>query len=128
MKRIAAVAMSLASSGICAGSAADAAAASASERAALTYLETHLEQARYLSQRCDPAPLTTWPGYEGRSVFHCAYTVSSNGKSLSAIVYLLNPSAANIALRMGNACRDVGLAESAACGSGLAAYIVDQNG
>jgi hypothetical protein len=128
MKSIAAAVMGVISLGMCSAGPAEAVPASASEGAALSYLGTHLEQARYLSQRCDAEALAAWPGYEGRQVSHCFYTVLSNGKSLSGVVYLLNPSAANIALRIGNACRDVGLAERAACGSGLAAYIVGQNG
>jgi hypothetical protein len=125
---VAAAANWMAAIGTCSTWAADAAPSSASEGAALSYLEAHLEPARYLSRRCDTTPLTTWPDYQGRSVFRCSYTVTSNGKSLSAIVYLLNPSTQNIALRIGNACRGIGLAERAACGKGLAAYIVSQTG
>jgi hypothetical protein len=100
----------------------------AAARAAAIYLEAQLEEARYLSQRCDPAPVTEWPGYAGRRVLRCSYTFSSNGKSLSAIVYLLNPSKANIARRIAYACRGVGLAQSAGCGTKLAEYVVSHNG
>jgi hypothetical protein len=92
-------------------------------------LTAKLQRARYMSsQSCDTAPITTWPGYEGRAVLRCRYSVTSNGKTLSAVVYLLNPSAGNLTDRIANACAAIGLGDKASCGRGLANLIVDQNG
>ncbi|QNA89777.1 hypothetical protein G4G28_17150 [Massilia sp. Dwa41.01b] len=91
-------------------------------------LAKRLPAARYLSAACDPRPLRDWPGYEGRNVTRCRYGVTSGGKTLGALVYLLNPSADNIALRVRDACSHVKLAGHAGCGRYLASMIVKQNG
>jgi hypothetical protein len=91
-------------------------------------LRKRLQPARYLSQTCDADPVTTWRGYDGRPVLRCTYSVTSNQKTLSAVVYLLNPSVANLTDRIANACAAVGLAAKASCGRGLAEWIVENNG
>jgi len=96
--------------------------------AAELLLRKRLQPARYLSQTCDAEPVTTWLGYDGRAVSRCTYSVTSNQKTLSAIVYLLNPSVANLTERIANACAVVGLAAQASCGRGLAEWIVENNG
>jgi hypothetical protein len=98
------------------------------EQAAAEFLSRKLEPARYLSARCDEQPVTDWPGYEGRKVLRCQYSFTSERVTLSALVYLLNPSAANLATRIGKACASVGLADRGGCGRLLATYIVGQNG
>jgi len=97
------------------------------QTAAADYLHAKLRQSRYMSARCDDQPVTDWPGYEGRQVRRCQYSVSSAGKTLSGLVYLLDPSEANIAARIGGACAVVGLADRAGCGKRLAAYVIGQN-
>lgn len=94
---------------------------------ATAYLHQRLTAARYLAQNCG-APITNWPGYEGRPVRRCNYSFTSAGKTLSALVYLLDPTEANIAARIGNACAAIGLAQHAGCGTGLAQLIINQNG
>ena len=101
--------------------------ASAAQTAAADYLHAKLRQSRYMSVHCDDQPVTDWPGYEGRQVRRCQYSVSSAGKTLSGLVYLLDPSEANIAARIGGACAAVGLADRAGCGKRLAAYVIGQN-
>ncbi len=101
---------------------------SGSRSAAEALLKTRLKKARYMSECCDPIPIINWPGYEGRSVRRCGYSLTSNNKTLSAIVYLLNPSADNIADRIGNACAAIGLGEKRSCGLGLATWIMEKNG
>lgn len=98
------------------------------ERAASDHLSRKLAASRYMSCNCNADPLRNWPGYEGRDVRRCPYSVTSGGKTLSAIVYLLNPTAVNIAVRIGNACSAVGLADHARCGERLARHIIGQSG
>lgn len=98
------------------------------EQAAAEYLSRKLEPARYLSARCDEQPVTDWPGYAGRKVMRCQYSFTSERVTLSALVYLLNPSAENLAARIGKACASIGLAARGGCGRLLASYIVGQNG
>ena len=104
------------------------AANNAAESAAAVVLARRLEKARYLSASCDALPVVNWPGYEGRNVRRCTYTVTSGGKTLRALVYLLNPSADNLTARIGYACKAVGLGDRPGCGRYLAAFIVNQNG
>jgi hypothetical protein len=101
---------------------------SQAQAAATAVLQVKLQPARYMSQQCDPSPVSNWPGYQGRSVMRCSYSVTSNRKTLSAIVYLLNPSAVSIADRIGNACSAIGLAVAPSCGRKLAEWIVAENG
>lgn len=100
---------------------------SAAAGAASAYLDGHLQKSRYLARNCGD-PITTWENYAGRQVRRCTYSVTSAGKTLSAIVYLLNPDEANIVARIGDACAAIGLASHASCGFGLAKLIVGQNG
>ncbi|MBB5429133.1 hypothetical protein HDG40_007328 [Paraburkholderia sp. JPY158] len=101
---------------------------SAAKRAAASFLATTLQPARYMLAHCDARPVTDWPNYQGRKVTRCQYSLTSAGKTLTALVYLLNPSEGNIATRIGNVCRSVGLAERPGCGRYLASLIVNQNG
>ena len=103
------------------------AAPNAAEAAATDYLHPRLVGARYLSQNC-AAAVTDWPGYAGHEVRRCHYQVTSASKTLSAIVYLMNPSEANIAARIGYACAATGLKTHRACGADLAKLILGQNG
>lgn len=86
-----------------------------------------LQPARYLSQACG-TPITDWPGYEGRPVVRCTYSVTNNRKTLSALVYLLNPSMANLIDRIAYACDAIGLTREESCGRRLAEWIVESNG
>src|SRR5882762_6564171 len=73
--------------------------AGAAELAAEAYLNDNLAGARYMSGRsseCGTTPIREWPNYEKRDVVRCKYTFTSNGQSLSGIVYLLNPTKENI--------------------------------
>lgn len=101
---------------------------SASAQAAAEVLDRTLERSRYMSERCDASAITNWPNYEGRNVRRCQYSVTSAGKTLSAVVYLLNPSKDNVTARIEDACRAIGLADRPGCGRRLAKLIVDQNG
>src|SRR5262249_9348727 len=82
---------------------------SASAPAAAAALDGALQRSRYMSERCDPNAITDWPNYEGRNVRRCQYSVTSGGKTLSALVYLLNPPEENIVARIEDACRAIGL-------------------
>jgi len=101
---------------------------SESAQEAARFLHGTLERSRYMSVRCDPVPIMNWPDYQGRKVDRCAFSVTSAGKTLSALVYLLNPSEDNVIARIGDACRSIGLGDRPGCGRGLAELIVDQNG
>jgi hypothetical protein len=96
--------------------------------AAEQVLSAGLPTARYMSQNCGPNSITTWPGYEGRSVQRCAYSVTSNQKTLSAIVYLLNPSMSNLVDRIGYACDAIAAGNKLRCGRELARMILRENG
>ena len=98
------------------------------ESAAALTLAKSLEKARYMSTNCDALPVVNWPGYENRNVRRCIYSVTSNGKTLRALVYLLNPSIENLKSRIGYACNAVGLGDRPGCGRYLASLIVKQNG
>jgi hypothetical protein len=100
----------------------------AAESAAALVLAKSLEKARYMSTSCDTAPVVNWPGYEGRNVRRCIYSVTSGGKTLRALVYLMNPSVGNLTARIGYACNAVGLGDRPGCGRYLASFIVNQNG
>jgi hypothetical protein len=91
-------------------------------------LNARLASARYMSQNCDTNLVASRPGYEGRRVQRCAYSVTSNGKKLSAIVYLLNPSAGNLADRIGSACDAISAGDNPRCGRELATMILNENG
>jgi hypothetical protein len=101
---------------------------SAAAHAAEAILHQKLLSSRYMLQHCDPQPITDWPDYSGRAVTRCQYSVTSNGKTLSALVYLLNPSEANIVTRIAGACNVVGFASNPGCGRRLANLIIGQNG
>lgn len=103
-------------------------ASSMAQDAARSVLAKRLHSVRYLSAECDARALTDWPGYAGRNVTRCRHSVTGAGKKLDALVYLLNPSADNIAARVHDACSHVGLAGHGGCGRYLATMIVDQNG
>lgn len=103
-------------------------ASTAALEAATSYLDARLEKSRYLTRGCDAQAITDWPNYGGRLIRRCTYGYTGNGKTLSAIVYLMNPDEANVAARIANACKAVGLSCKASCGYGLAQLIVGQNG
>jgi len=100
----------------------------AAESAAALTLAKKLEKARYMSTSCDALPVVNWPGYEGRNVRRCIYSLTSGGKTLRALVYLLNPSVDNLKARIGYACNAVGLGDRPGCGRYLASFIMNQNG
>jgi hypothetical protein len=81
-----------------------------------------------MSEHCDPTAITDWPNYGGRNLTRCQYSVTSNGKTLSALVYLLNPQEENIVARIEDACRAIDLGDRPGCGRGLARMIISQNG
>jgi hypothetical protein len=101
---------------------------SASAQAAAAVLDAALQRSRYMSEHCDPTAITNWPNYEGRNVTRCQYSVTSGGKTLSALVYLLNPPEENIIARIEDACQAIGLGDHPGCGRGLARMIIAQNG
>jgi len=101
---------------------------SPSAQAATIVLNGTLQPSRYMSKHCDQAAITNWPDYEGRNVTRCQYSVTSVGKTLSAVVYLLNPNKDNVVARIENACRAIGLVDRPGCGRHLATLIVGQNG
>jgi hypothetical protein len=101
---------------------------SASAQAAAAALGGALQRSRYMSDHCDPTVINDWPDYQGRNVTRCQYSVTSGGKTLSALVYLLNPPEENIVARIEGACQAIGLGDHPGCGRGLARMIVAQNG
>ena len=101
---------------------------SASAQAAAAALGPALQRARYMSEHCDRTVIINWPNYGGRNLTRCQYSVTSNGKTLSALVYLLNPHEENIIARIEDACRTINLGDRPGCGRGLARMIISQNG
>ena len=101
---------------------------SKSAQEAARFLHGTSERSRYMSVRCDPVPIEDWPDYQGRKVERCTFSMTSAGKTLSALVYLLNPSEDNVIARIGDACRSIGLGDRPGCGRGLAKLILGQNG
>ncbi|QWT22119.1 hypothetical protein KPL74_08940 [Bacillus sp. NP157] len=91
--------------------------------AAAAYFHQHLPTAQGQFRNCVGVQPPN-PGYENRGVLRC----DDSRLGLPAVIYLLNPSADNLADRVGHACEAVGLAGSPGCGERLAKHIIGQNG
>ena len=78
------------------------------------YLSSRIQNGRYMEQSCG-AEIYDWPKYEGFPVRRCSYTSLGH----RGIVYLLNPSAKQVATWIAKACQNSGTKQLRKCGKAL---------